>query len=57
VERSTLTTPAGYLLLIASMAALYAGVVAVDRAGRSAATALDLDEPALFPTQRFDLAR
>jgi hypothetical protein len=57
VERFALMATAGYLTLVAIMVGLSAGVVAVDRASRRPATALDLDEPTPFPTQRLDLAR
>jgi hypothetical protein len=57
VERFALTAPAGYLMLVATMIGLSAGVRAFDRASRRPATPLDLDEPTPFPTQRFDLAR
>ena len=57
VERLALTTAAGYLTLVAALVGLSAGMVAVDRASLRPATPLDLDEPAAFPTQRFDLAR
>ena len=57
IERLALTTPAGYLMLVATMIGLSAGVRAFDRASRRPATPLDLDEPIPFPTQRLDLAR
>jgi len=57
VERLAVTATAGYLMLVAIMVGLSAGVIAVDRASRPAATVLDLDEPPPVPTQRLDLAR
>ena len=57
VERFALAAPAGYLMLVATMIGLSAGVRAFDRASRRPATPLDLDEPTPFPTQRLDLAR
>jgi hypothetical protein len=56
LERFALTAPAGYLMLVASMIGLSAGVRAFDRASRRPAALLDLDEPPPLPTQRLDLA-
>jgi hypothetical protein len=57
IERFALTAPAGYLMLVATMIGLSAGVRAFDRASRRPAAPLDLDEPTPVPTQRLDLAR
>lgn len=57
VERFALTATAGYLMLVATMVLLTAGVVAVDRASHRPATPPDLDEPTPLPTQRLGLAR
>jgi hypothetical protein len=56
IERFALTAPAGYLMLVATMIGLSAGMKAFDRAARPAASPLDLDEPTPGPTQRLDLA-
>jgi hypothetical protein len=56
LERVALTAPAGYLMLVATMLGLSAGVRAFDRAWRRPAAPLDLDEPPPLPTQRFNLA-
>jgi hypothetical protein len=56
VERIAVTTTAGYLLLVAIMVGLSAGVAGIGRVSREAATPLDLDEPTPVPTQRLDLA-
>jgi hypothetical protein len=56
VERSALTATPEYLMLIAIMVGLSAGVMAFDRASRRPAAPLDLDEPPPLPTQRLDLA-
>jgi hypothetical protein len=55
LERLALTALAGYLMLVATMIGLSAGVRAFDRAS-PASSSLDLDEPPLLPTQRLDLA-
>lgn len=57
VERVALRATAEYLMLVAIMVGLTAGVIALDRASRRPPVPLDLDEPTPFPTQRFDLAR
>jgi hypothetical protein len=56
IERFALTTVAGYLLLVAIMIGLSAGVRAFDRASPRPVAPLDLDEPPQLPTQRLDLA-
>jgi hypothetical protein len=56
IERFAATTTAGYLLLVAIMAGLGAGVMTLDRVWRRPATPLELDEPPPLPTQRLDLA-
>jgi hypothetical protein len=56
VERLALTATPGYLMLVAIMVGLSAGVRAFDRASRRPAAPLDLDEPPPLPTQRLDLA-
>ena len=56
IERFALTAPAEYLMLVATMIGLSAGVRAFDRASRRPATPLDLNESPPLPTQRLDLA-
>ena len=56
IERFALAAPAGYLMLVATMVGLSAGVRAFDRASCRPAAPLDLDEPPPLPTQRLDLA-
>jgi hypothetical protein len=56
IERFALTAPTGYLMLVATMIGLSAGMRAFDRASRRPAAPLDLDEPTPVPTQRLDLA-
>jgi hypothetical protein len=55
VERTALAAPAGYLMLLATIGGLGAGVRAVNRASSTTAAPLDLDEPPTLPTQRLDL--
>jgi hypothetical protein len=56
VERFALTATPRYLMLVAIIGGLSAGVMAVDRASRRPAAPLDLDEPPPLPTQRLNLA-
>jgi hypothetical protein len=56
IERLALTATLGYLMLVAIMVGLSAGVMAFDRALRRPPAPLDLDEPSPLPTQRLDLA-
>jgi hypothetical protein len=56
VERFALSAPGGYLVLVATLIGLSAGVRTFDRASRRPATPIDLDEPPQLPTQRLDLA-
>jgi hypothetical protein len=56
VERVALTAPARYLMLVATLIGLNAGVRALNRASRRSTAPLNLDEPPPLPTQRLDLA-
>jgi hypothetical protein len=56
IERFALTAPARYLMLVATMIGLSAGMRAFARASRRPAASLDLDELPPLPTQRLDLA-
>jgi hypothetical protein len=56
LERFSLTTLDGYGTLVAILIGLSAVIIAFDRGWHRPPILLDLDEPPLLPTQRFDLS-
>jgi hypothetical protein len=57
VERSAFETATGYVALLTTLLGLSVGVGVVDQASRGPATAIDLDEQPVLPTQRLNLAK